>query len=121
MLEISLVILAVFLLVIFGSLSDLIPAILFTEIGIWFLVLGLIEGIPTGFYYHLVLYRILGPKGKLPPMWWILPQRYHVYLDEEEYPLVSRWFLLGGVGFFFAVIGGVLVFLGLISGLRQAR
>jgi hypothetical protein len=119
--EISLVMLAVFLLVVLGSIRDLIPAILFTEIGIWLLIVGLIEGIPTGFYYHVVLYRFLKPKGKLPPRWWLRPQSYHVYLDEKEHPLVRKWFILGGIGFFFAVIGGVMVFLGLVSGLRQNR
>ena len=121
MLEISLVILGAVLLVLLGSLSNRIPPVLFTEIGLWLLVLGLIEGVPTGFYYHLVLYRILGPKGKLPPRWWISPQRYHVHLDEKERWVVRRWFLLGGIGFIFSVIGGALVFLGLISGFQQAK
>ena len=120
MLEISIVILGIFLLAVFGSLRDLIPPVLFVEVGLWLLVLGLLEGVPTGFYYHLVLYRILEPKGKLPPRWWILPQRYHAHLDEKEYPVVRRWFLLGGIGFTLAVIGGVMAFIGLITGLQQA-
>ncbi len=117
--EISLVILSIVLLVVLGSLSNLISPILFTEAGLWLLVLGLIEGVPTGFYYHLVLYRILGPRGKLPPRWWMSPQQYHAYLDEKEYRAVRRWFVLGGIGFLFSVIGGVLAFLGLISGFQQ--
>ena len=119
MLEISLVIVGISLLLILGSLNHLIPSVLFTQVGLWLLVLGLIEGIPTGLYYHLLLYRILGPRGKLPPMWWISPQQYHVYLDEKEYRLIRRWFLLGGIGFLFSVIGGMMVFLGLISGFQQ--
>jgi hypothetical protein len=119
MLEISLVIVGISLLLILGSLNHLIPAVLFSRVGLWLLVLGLIEGIPTGLYYHLLLYRILGPRGKLPPLWWFSPQQYHVYLDEKEYPVVRLWFLLGGIGFLFSVIGGVLAFLGLISGFQQ--
>ncbi|HXC61160.1 MAG TPA: hypothetical protein VNV63_00675, partial [Nitrospiria bacterium] len=107
------------LLVFLGSLSNQIPPVLFTEIGLWLLVLGLIEGVPTGFYYHLVLYRILGPRSQLPPRWWMSPQQYHVHLDEKERRVVRRWFLLGGIGFIFSVIGGALVFLGLISGFQQ--
>lgn len=117
--EISLVILGVALLVALGSLSNLISPVLFTEIGLWLLVFGLIEGLPTGFYYHLVLYRILGPRGKLPPRWWMSPQKYHAYLDEKEYRVIRRWFVLGGIGFLFSVIGGGLAFLGLISGFQQ--
>jgi len=117
--EISLVILGIVLLVVLGSLSSLISPVLFTEIGLWLLVAGLIEGIPTGLYYHLVLYRILGPRGKLLPRWWMSPQQYHVYLDEKEYSVVRRWFLIGGIGFLLSVIGGVLAFLGLITGFQQ--
>lgn len=119
MLEISFVILGVFLLTVFGSLREFVPPVLFIKVGLWFLVLGLFEGVPAGFYYHVVLYKILGPRGKLPPRWWILPERYHVYLDEKEYPLVRRWFLLGGVGFLFAVVGGVMAFIGVITELQQ--
>jgi len=119
MLEISLVILGVFLLGVFEALKDVFPPALFIEFGLWLLVLGLLEGLPTGFYYHVVLYRILEPKGKLPPRWWILPQRYHIHLDEKEYPVVRRWFVLGGIGFFFAVIGGMIVFLGAVTALQH--
>jgi hypothetical protein len=119
MLELSFVILGIFLLVVLGSLRDIVPPVLFVEVGLWLLVLGLLEGVPTGLYYHLVLYRILGPRGKLPPRWWILPQRYHAFLDEKEYSEVRRWFLLGGVGFFFAVVGGVMAFIGVVAGLQQ--
>lgn len=119
MLEISLVILGISLLLILGSLNHLIPSVFFTKTGLWFLVLGIIEGIPTGLYYHLRLYQILGPRGRLPPWWWVSPQQYHVYLDKKEYRVVRRWFLLGGIGFLFSIIGGVLAFLGLISGFQQ--
>ena len=120
MLEISLVILGVVLLVILGSLNALIPPVLFTQIGLWLLIIGLAEGVPTGLYYHIVLHRILGPKGKLPPRWWMSPQQYHIYLDDVEYRAVRRWFVLGGIGFLFSVAGGALALLGLLSGFQQA-
>jgi hypothetical protein len=119
MLEISLVILGVVLLLVLGSVNHLIPSALFTRIGLWLMVLGLLEGVPTGFYYHLILYRILGPRGMLPPRWWMSPQQYHVYLDGEEYRVVRWWFVLGGIGFLLSVLGGAVAFLGLLSGFQQ--
>ena len=87
-----------------------------TEWGVLILAAGIIEGIPTGLYYHLILYRLLHRRGKLPPGWWISPQQYHVHLTEEEGRRVRRWFFLGGAGFLLCVAGGVLAISGMISG-----
>lgn len=84
-----------------------------SEWGILILVLGIIEGIPTGLYYHVVLYRCLHPKGKLPPGWWLSPQQYHVHLTEDEGRRVRKWFFLGGLGFLLCMIGGGVAFLGM--------
>ncbi len=88
-----------------------------SEWGILILAMGIIEGIPTGLYYHVVLYRFLHPRGKLPSGWWLSPRQYHVHLTKEEGRRVKKWFFLGGLGFLLCVIGGAVAFLGMFPGL----
>jgi hypothetical protein len=87
-----------------------------TELGLFILAAGIVEGIPTGLYYHIVLYRLLHPRGRLPPGWWISPSRYHVHLTEEEARRVRRWFFLGGIGFLLCIIGGLMALSGMVYG-----
>ena len=116
MLELILVflILGAIVVVQWGLTSGL-PSVELTEVGILILVIGIIEGIPTGLYYHIVLYRILNHRNKLPPGWWKSPQQYHVHLNEEENRRVRLWFVLGGFGFLLCVAGGMVAFAGLVS------
>jgi hypothetical protein len=85
-----------------------------TLLGLSVLTAGIVEGIPTGFYYHIVLYRLLRPRGKLPPGWWISPSQYHVHLNPEEARQVRRWFFLGGMGFLLCIAGGVMALSGIV-------
>lgn len=87
-----------------------------TLTGLWILAIGLIEGIPTGLFYHVILYRILGPRGRLPPGWWLSPRQYHEYLSKAEGVRVWRWFILGGLGFLLCLVGGIIAFIGMASG-----
>src|SRR5215204_5262438 len=41
---------------------------------------GFLLGVPTGFYYHVLLYRFLQPRGVLPRGWYWHPMRYHEHL-----------------------------------------
>ena len=49
-----------------GYLITIITPQLFLSIGLFMLAAGLAEGIPTGFWYHVVLRRILIERGNLP-------------------------------------------------------
>ncbi len=87
-----------------------------TQTGLAIFLFGLVEGIPTGFYYHVVLYRTLNGRGKLPRGWWWSPSRYHVHLASEEYRTVRRWYFLGGIGFVLCILGGGLAIAGMVQG-----
>jgi hypothetical protein len=87
-----------------------------TQAGLLLLAIGIIEGIPAGFYYHVLLYKTLHPRGQLPIRWWISPQQHHVHLNQEESRRIRRWFFLGGAGFFLCMIGGAVAFIGMWSG-----
>src|SRR3989442_5671470 len=70
------------------------------------LAAGLAEGVPTGFWYHVVLRRILIERGNLPPKWWIHPTRHHAQLSPDEHRRIRLWFVLGGIGYAMAPAGG---------------
>ncbi len=83
--------------------------------GGWILVVvGLALGVPTGFWYHVLLYRRLSPKGRLPRGWFWHPVNLHDRLTADERAEVLVWFFLGGVGFVIAIGGALLVGVGLV-------
>ena len=97
-----------------GYLITIITPQLFSSIGLLMLLVGLAEGIPTGFWYHVVLRRILVKRGHLPPKWWIHPTRHHGQLTPEEHRRIRLWFVLGGIGYALALTGGLAAILGLL-------
>jgi len=76
---------------------------------------GLILGVPTGFYYHLLLFKFLKKRVALPFFWWLSPLKYHVYLIEYELKGLKIWFQIGALGFFISLGGCFIVFIGLIK------
>lgn len=76
---------------------------------------GLLIGVPTGFWYHVALYRTLRPRGPVPARWWLHPVPLHARLEEHERRGVLRWFVAGGLGFCVVVIGFGVTLLGLLA------
>lgn len=72
-------------------------------------VLGLVLGVPTGFWYHVLLYRALRPQGPLPRTWWLRPDRLHDRLSAEARVRVMRPFYWGAVGFVVSIVGCLLL------------
>ncbi len=117
MLELTLAVLTVTVLLAVQWMTQIsFSASTLTELGLFILTAGIIEGIPTGFYYHVVLYRLLHHRDQLPPGWWISPSQYHVHLTEEEGRRVRRWFFLGGLGFLLCIVGGMMALSGMVFG-----
>ncbi len=117
MLELTLVILTVTVILIVHWIMQIsFTTSNLTELGLFILAAGIIEGIPAGLYYHVILYRLLHHRGHLPPRWWLSPFQYHVHLTETEGRRVRRWFFLGGIGFLLCIIGGLMALSGLVSG-----
>jgi hypothetical protein len=71
------------------------------------LLLGLVVGVPTGFWYHVVLYRIVATKVPVPRRWWLSPSALHVYLTDAEERRIRPWYRLGGIGFMLSMVGGL--------------
>lgn len=91
------------------------PAMIVLALGT--LVLGLAVGVPTGLWYHVLLYRIVSAKVAVPPRWWLSPSDLHVHLTDTEERRIRLWYGLGGTGFVLSLVGG----LAAIAGLLMAR
>ena len=114
MLEISFLLAALVGIGLLGWLATAITPDAFHNIGLIMLVAGLVEGLPTGFWYHVVLRRILIEHGMLPRRWWIHPTQHHAGLTPEEHRRIRLWFVLGGIGYTVAVAGGLAAIMGLL-------
>ena len=83
-------------------------------LGAGLVLLGLLIGLPTGFYYHVLLYRQLKDRMQLPERWWVRPQKLHSHLKKEELELLRPWFVTGGIGFLIICAGCAALFLSAI-------
>lgn len=114
MIEIMLVIGALAILGLVGLLGTLVTVQSVIEMGLWALAVGLVTGLPTGFWYHVVLYRLLSKKITLPRRWWLSPVQLHPRLGTEETARIRPWFLLGGFSFMLSCGGGIMALAGLL-------
>jgi hypothetical protein len=76
---------------------------------------GLLFGVPTGFWYHVVLARAVAASAYTPELW-LRPVSLHDRLDEPGRRRVMPWFYAGAVGFVVTVAGLGLLTLGLAVG-----
>jgi hypothetical protein len=117
MLEITLVAAALVSVGVFVLLATLLTAPAMIMLAIGALLLGLVVGVPTGFWYHVLLYRIVSAKVAVPRRWWLSPSALHIDLTDAEQRRIWLWYRLGGIGFVLSVVGG----LAAIAGLLMAR
>ena len=114
MLELLLVLASVVGFAVIALITVAITPQIMIELGLWALAGGLLVGIPTGVWYHVVLYRQLAPRMTLPPRWWRAPVELHSQLTPFEFRRVRPWFLAGAVGFLLCCVGGVAAIIGLL-------
>ena len=113
MLEITFVLAAVGLI---GFGATILTPRLITAIGLGTLCLGIVMGVPTGFWYHVVLYRLVSAKIPLPRTWWLSPSKLHRHLTDVEQRRINPWYRVGGIGFVLCVVGGLAAITGLLMG-----
>lgn len=73
--------------------------------GLWLVAAGLALGIPTGFWYHVELRRVLAASGALPPRWWLHPTRLHGAIPAERWWRVMGWCYAGAFGWLVSFAG----------------
>jgi hypothetical protein len=81
------------------------PVLVMLAIGI--MVLGLVVGVPTGFWYHVLLYRLVAAKTPVPRRWWVSPAALHAHLTDAEERRIRLCYRLGGIGFVLSMVGGL--------------
>jgi hypothetical protein len=74
--------------------------------------LGLLIGVPAGVWYHVRLYRSLGPRGILKRGWWINPTGLHAHLTDEDRRGMRFPFFFGAAGFVVSILGCILFAVG---------
>ncbi len=116
MLEIALVVIALSTVGIVGLLASTFSYGVVTVIGFTTLIVGLVLGVPTGLWYHVVLYRFVASRVSVPSRWWLSPSNLHRHLTDDEERHIRPWYRIGGVGFVLCVAGGVLAISGLLLG-----
>jgi hypothetical protein len=116
MLEGLVVVAAVAVLAVTGLVVAFVPWPALLAAGAWTTLAGLALGVPTGFWYHVALRRVLATAGPVPRRWWLRPTDHHGVLDAATRRGVMRWFYAGGLGFVFTVVGLVLSAAGLLLG-----
>jgi hypothetical protein len=112
MLELALVLVVAIAAGLIGVVGPALGPPVIIELGLGMLLVGLVVGLTTGVWYHVVLYRTLAPKMSLPPKWWLAPSRLHPYLSDAEEDRVRPWYRIGGLGFLLCVGGGVVAIAG---------
>jgi hypothetical protein len=85
------------------------------RLGVILTALGLLIGLPAGFYYHVRLRRCLIRNSVLPKNWILFPTRHHEHLSPSEWSGLKLWFGIGAAGFFICIAGCFFLFLGAIQ------
>ena len=116
MFEITLVVIALAAVGLAVFLTTILTPHLVAAIGTGTLALGLLLAVPTGFWYHVILYRCLQSRIPLPRRWWVSPADLHPHLTEAERRRIRPWYRIGGVGFVLSVVGGLSAIGGLLLG-----
>jgi len=91
------------------------PTLLAT-LGLATLSVGLALGVPTGFWYHVLLYRCVAGRVSLSPLWWLAPSGLHRHLTDADQRRIRPWYRIGGVGFALCLLGGIVAIVGLLLG-----
>jgi hypothetical protein len=116
MLELALALVAVSVVGLVALLSTIFSYSLVTVVGLTTLVVGLALAVPTGFWYHVVLYRFVSSRVPVPPTWWLSPSNLHRHLTDAEHRRIRPWYRIGGFGFVLCVAGGLAAIAGLLLG-----
>ena len=114
MLEATLVLGAVLSVGLAVLLATVLTAPVMIMLAVGALLLGLVVGVPTGFWYHVVLYRIVSARIAVPRRWWLSPSALHVHLTGAEQRRICLWYRLGGIGFVLSMAGGLVAIAALL-------
>jgi hypothetical protein len=114
MTEALVVIGVVFGLILLGTMAIVVPIEALAMAGGACIIAGFLVGVPTGVYYHYVLYRCLATRGQVPSDFIWHPTRFHVQLQHDELRRIKPWFYAGAVCFGMIMLGSTIILLGFL-------
>jgi len=106
MLEAALVLVGILTVGLIALIGHAVTSQIAVLVGLAAIALGLVVGVSTGLWYHVMLHRILSARMPLPGRWWLSPSRLHPHLTSGEWRRITPWYRLGGIGFVLCVAGG---------------
>jgi len=110
--EVGLIILVIALVIGVTALFALVSWWVLFGAGIALIGFGMALGVPTGFWFHVVLYRVMRERGLVVKRWWLRPVGIYESLAKEDRRRVAPWMYLGGAGFVLALVGCALFAVG---------
>lgn len=99
------------------ALFALVPWYLLFGAGVGLIGLGLLIGVPTGFWFHVLLRRVMRERGLQVPRWWLRPMSVYEQLSLGDRRRVSAWLYAGGAGFVLAMCGCAMFAVGALRSL----
>ena len=114
--ELLLVLVSITGVAVIGFIAKIMTPMIMIEFGLWILAGGLLIGIPSGLWYHVMLYRALKRRMMPPAGWWRRPVELHARLSPLEFRPVRPWFVAGAAGFVLCCVGGLAAIAGLSVG-----
>jgi hypothetical protein len=118
MAELGIVLAPLLLLVAFALAAMLVPLPVIAASAATLMASGLLVGVPSGLYYHVLLRRALLRRGALPRGWYWNPQAHHDDVDLASVRTLMPWFWLGALGFGLIVLGFVVAVAALLLWFR---
>jgi len=94
------------------ALFALVPWHILFGLGLSLVGLGMLIGVPTGFWFHVLLYRVMRERKIVDRRWWLRPVRVYEMLAVADRRRVSPWLYAGGAGFVIALVGCALFAVG---------
>lgn len=84
-------------------------------LGLLLFAVGMAVGVPAGFWFHVVLRRMMRQRSIEQRDWWLRPFNSYNRLDARDRLPMRLWLYLGGAGFLLTVLGCVLLAVGAIK------
>jgi hypothetical protein len=121
MAELRLVLGPLFALVALALIGTYVPLPIVASTALALMGVGLLFGVPSGLYFHVLLHRALARLGAVPRGWYWNPTRHYEALDEQTARPMRPYLVAGALSFGLIVLGLLLSIAALFFWFRGQR
>lgn len=121
MAELRLVLAPLLALVALALVGTYVPLPIIASTALALMGVGLLFGVPAGFYFHVLLRRALARLGAVPRGWYWNPTQHYEALDEPTARPMRPWLVAGALCFGLIVLGLLLSIAALFFWYRGQR